>query len=86
MALQQHPGKSSYGHCSSFFTESDGNGIYAQREEARRQARAAARETQRALGEELSNITCDEYQDDILDHMEQMEVGKYCYSHFSSVF
>ena len=73
--LQQPPRTSSYGHCNSFFVESDGeyDGIYAQRQQERQKARAAARQAQRMLADELSNVTADEYQDDILDHMEQME-------------
>jgi hypothetical protein len=48
-------------------------GIYAVRAEARERARAIARMQQRALAEDLSRITADEYQDDIMDHMEHME-------------
>ena len=78
MTFQHQTGRSLYGHCNSYFVESDDNGVFAQREEARRQARATAREVQRQLAEELSNVTCDEYQDEILDHMEQMEVCFFC--------
>ncbi len=63
-----------YGHCDTFFTDSDDDGIYAIRAEERERARAVARMRQRALGEELSKVTADEYQDDILEHMELMEV------------
>ncbi|KAL9082201.1 MAG: hypothetical protein Q9159_006622 [Coniocarpon cinnabarinum] len=64
-----------YGRCSSFFVESEKSwdGLYAQRQEQRQKHRSAARQKQRELAMELSNITADEYQDDILDHMESME-------------
>jgi hypothetical protein len=62
-----------YGQCDSYFTESD-DGIYANRAEARERARALGRIRQRALAEELSRATAEEYQEDILEHMEFMEV------------
>ena len=62
-----------YGNCDSFFEEVD-NGIYAIRAEARERKRAIARIHQRALAEQLSRITALEYEEDILDHMERMEV------------
>lgn len=66
-----------YGHCSSFFVESDDDGLYARRVEARQRREALhhqkARIIQGQLSEELSCITSDEYQDEIVDHMEVME-------------
>lgn len=73
MAYHQQP-QSRYGQCDSYFVESQEDGIYAIRAEARERARAIARMRQRALAEELSSITADEYQEDIMDHMEHMEV------------
>lgn len=64
-----------YGHCDSYFVESQDDGIYAARAEARERARAIARMQQRAIAEDLSRLTADEYQDDVLAHMEYMEVG-----------
>lgn len=64
-----------YGHCSSYFVESQDDGIYAARAEARDRARAIARMQQRAIAEDLSRATAEEYQEDIMDHMEQMEVS-----------
>ena len=40
----------------------------------RERARLIARERQLELAEELSNVTCDEYKWDVLQHMEHMEV------------
>ena len=72
----QQPYQARYGHCDTFFTESEDDGIYAIRAEERERARAIGRMHQRALAEELSKATADEYQEDILDHMEHMEVGE----------
>lgn len=69
---QQQP---RYGQCDSYFVESNDDGVYALRAEARERQRAIARMQQRALAEELSRLTADEYQEDVLDHMIHMEVG-----------
>lgn len=74
---------SRYGQCNSYFVESQDDGLYAARAEERERARAIARMQQRALAEELSRLTADEYQDDIMDHMEYMEV---CAQDCSSLF
>ncbi|KAF2007221.1 G1/S-specific cyclin CLN2 [Amniculicola lignicola CBS 123094] len=71
MAYHQ-PTQPRYGHCESYFVESD-EGVYAIRAEARERARSIARLHQRAIAEELSRLTADEYQEDIMDHMENME-------------
>lgn len=63
-----------YGNCDSYFVEMEDEGLYALRQEQRERARAMARMQQRALAEELSKMTAEEYQEDILDHMEHMEV------------
>jgi len=47
--------------------------LYARRAAAREQARIAARTQQAKLAEQLSYLTSVDYQDDILDHMEDME-------------
>ena len=75
MAYQQHP-QPRYGHCDSFFVDSLDDGVYVARAEARERARAIARMQQRALAEELTRMTAEEYQEDIMDHMEHMEVGR----------
>ncbi|KAF2476449.1 uncharacterized protein BDR25DRAFT_66095 [Lindgomyces ingoldianus] len=72
MTYQQQT-QTRYGHCDSYFVESHDDGIYAARAEARERARAIARMQQRALAEELSRMTSEEYQEDIMEHMEHME-------------
>lgn len=64
-----------YGYCDSYFVEKhdDDNGIYARAAAEREQARAIAKARQRQFAEELSRLTADDYEEDILDHMEQME-------------
>ena len=74
---------SRYGQCNSYFVETQDDGLYAARAEERDRARAIARMQQRALAEELSRLTADEYQDDIMDHMEYMEV---CAQDYSSLY
>lgn len=71
MAFQQPQAR--YGNCDSYFVESQDDGVYAAKAEARERARAIARMQQRAIAEELSRLTADEYQEDVLAHMEYME-------------
>lgn len=72
MAYEAQP-QARYGNCDSYFVEAHDDGIYAIRAEARERARAIARMQQRALAEELTRVTADEYQEDIMEHMEYME-------------
>ncbi|KAI9680301.1 MAG: hypothetical protein M1829_001187 [Trizodia sp. TS-e1964] len=67
--------RSSLAHepCDSFFIESD-LPSFAARINPRERARRMAYERQLAYADELSHIATEEYQDDILDHMEQMEM------------
>lgn len=74
MAYQQAP-FAGYGYCSTYFVENDNDGIYAQAAAERERQRAIAKVTQKGLAEELSRMTSEEYQEDILDHMERMEVS-----------
>jgi len=64
-----------YGHCESYFVVSEDE-EFDMAERKREQTRAIARAHQKRLGFELSRITADEYQEDILDHMEFMEVRR----------
>jgi hypothetical protein len=73
MAFNPQP-QTRYGHCESYFVVSDDEEFNLVAERKREQTRAIARVHQRQLGFELSRITADEYQEDILDHMEFMEV------------
>lgn len=64
-----------FGYCDSYFVENheDDDGAFARAAAERERARNAARHRQKALAEELSRVTADEYQEDVLDHMERME-------------
>lgn len=73
MAYQQYT-QPRYGHCDSYFVESHEDGVYAMRAEARERHRAVSRMQQRAIAEELSRLTADEYQEDVMQHMMHMEV------------
>jgi len=69
--LQQIP---AYGYCDSYFVENhDEDGIYARAAMERERAQDAARIKQKALAIELSQVTAEEYQVDVLKHMERME-------------
>ncbi|KAF2755119.1 hypothetical protein EJ05DRAFT_123004 [Pseudovirgaria hyperparasitica] len=63
---------SRYGQCDSFFYEEE-DSFHAIQAQKREQARQVARQHQRIMGMQLSQTTADEYQDDILAHMEKME-------------
>lgn len=73
--MAYHQSSHRYGNCDSYFVEED-EGLYTMRAEARERARAVARMQQRALADELSRMTAEEYQEDVLDHMEHMEVRR----------
>ena len=84
MAYQQHPEQMqetrtfpAFGYCDSYFVESheDDDGLFARAAAERERARNVAKQRQKALGEELSRATQDEYLEDVLDHMEHMEVS-----------
>lgn len=64
-----------YGYCDSYFVENhdDDGGIYARAAAERERSRGVAKLRQKGLAEELSRATAEEYQEDILDHMEHME-------------
>lgn len=64
-----------FGYCDSYFVEShdDDDGMYARAAAERERARNVAKLRQKAIGEELSRSTAEEYQEDVLDHMEHME-------------
>ena len=76
MSFPQHP-QPRYGGCDSFFVQSDDD-LYSVAERNRERARAIARVQHRQIGEDLSKLTAMEYQEDILDHMEFMEVRQAC--------
>ena len=62
--------------CDSYFVESmdqDDDGVFVAQRSRQELARVHA-ETQMDLAEDLSRAVSEEYQEDILDHMEYMEV------------
>lgn len=73
---QPHPHFPGYGYCDSYFVENhdDDEGVFARAAAERDRERHAAKLRQKMLAEELSQSTADEYQEDVLDHMEHMEV------------
>ena len=65
-----------YQTCDSFFVESaemEQDGVYAARRSRLGKARIDA-ETQMEIADEMTRMVSEEYQEDILDHMEYMEV------------
>ena len=66
--------------CDSFFEESYDDAGKLQRARALEQEKCSKRERQILIAEELSELAKAEYQEDILIHMEQMEVRR-CGSH-----
>jgi hypothetical protein len=72
MSYSQHP-QARYGTCDTFFIQTDDD-AFTIADRNRERARAIARIQHRELGSKLSQLVADEYQDDILDHMEFMEI------------
>jgi hypothetical protein len=72
MSYSQHP-PPRYNTCDTFFVQSDDD-VFSVAERTRERARAIARIQHRELGSKLSQLVAEEYQDDVLDHMEYMEV------------
>lgn len=60
--------------CDSYFIESHENQEQALRGSLRERERLRKQQTQAAIAEELSLLTSDEYRDDVLQHMENMEL------------
>jgi len=62
--------------CDSFFvesTEDEDEGLFEARRQARQRTQQMNAETQYNMAEEMSRMVSEEYQEDILDHMEHME-------------
>jgi len=70
------PQAPAYGYCESYFVENheDDDGTYARAAADRERSRMICKARQRQIAVELSQLTAEEYEDDILDHMEQMEL------------
>lgn len=62
------------GYRDDFFVESEAHDFEKRRAEDRERTRVIARERQRAMGEQLTRQVQEQYFDDILDTMEDMEV------------
>lgn len=62
--------------CDSFFEEFYDDAGRLQRARALEQDKCFKRERQMAIAEELSELAKAEYQEDLLSHMEQMEVRR----------
>ncbi|KAH0536986.1 hypothetical protein FGG08_006188 [Glutinoglossum americanum] len=62
-----------YGHCDSFFVESHDDGVFASHGRVREHAELVARERQFALADELTRLARAQYEEDIMEHMEDME-------------
>jgi hypothetical protein len=74
MAYQQRP-TSSFQPCDSFFVETYDQDFGAPRLDPKEHAKLIARERQYLMADDLSRIASDEYQNDILAHMLQIDVG-----------
>lgn len=63
-----------HNQCESYFVESHEDQEKRFREELRERDRRQKWQTQLAIAEDLSHLTSYEYRDDVLQHMELMEV------------
>ena len=63
-----------HNRCDSYFVESHENQDERYREELRERDRRHKWQTQLAIAEDLSQLTSWEYRNDVLQHMETMEV------------
>lgn len=73
MAFRHRP-TSSYQPCDTFFVESYDD-FPAPRMDPKEHAKLIARERQYAIADELSKAASEEFRDDILSHMLDMDVG-----------
>ena len=65
-----------HNQCDSYFVESHADQDKRYGEELRERERRQKWETQLAIAEDLSQLTSCEYRDDVLRHMEMMEVKR----------
>ena len=65
-----------HGQCDSYFVESHEEQEKRHREKLKECDRRQKWQTQLAIAEDLSQLTSCEYRDDILEHMETMEVER----------
>ena len=67
--------------CDSYFVESHESQERMIRDGIRERERQKKKQTQAAIAEELSLLTSDEYREDVLQHMEKVEVNRLCLQH-----
>jgi hypothetical protein len=77
MAYQQRSNQT-FQPCDSFFIETYEQDFPAPRLDPKEHAKIVARERQYAIADELSKAASDEYQDDIVAHMLEMDVSNLC--------
>jgi hypothetical protein len=63
-----------YPTCDTFFVEDSDNGVFTTRADARDYSKLIARQRQELMANELSRQASDDYMEDIMKHMRQMEV------------
>lgn len=64
----------SYGHCDTFFVEGPDSDVFAARTDSHEYIKLIARQRQEMMANELSRQASEDYLEDILKHMKQMEV------------
>ena len=67
-----------YRPCSTFFVEEDygmEQRIRQERQAKQEHDKQIARERQHAMADELSNLTSEQFRDDVLSHMLEMDVS-----------
>ncbi len=69
-----------YHTCDTYFVESHDDGVFAARAEAREFAKIIARQRQELMANELSRQASEDYMEDIMKHMRQMEVKHLAFS------
>lgn len=74
MAYEQRPA-SGFQPCDSFFVETYDQEFSGPRLDPKEHARLVARERQYAIADNLSRLTSEEYQEDVVAHMLQMDVS-----------
>lgn len=70
-----------YQPCNTYFVEDPDNGVFAARADARDIKKLIARQRQELMANELSRQASNDYMEDILKHMKQMEVKRLDYYH-----
>lgn len=64
-----------YQQCDTYFVEQESES-FTSRQEARDYAKMIARQRQELLANDLSRQACEDYLEDVMKHMRQMEVNR----------